>query len=127
MTPSSAKAKGRTLQKWLRSVILDLNPELGADDVRSTGMGQKGEDVQFSPYARSLVPIQVECKNYAKHAVYAHYDQAATHGSSQPVAIIKQNRRDPLAVVDAVFLLRLLRAVYGNSEELSRKQTVDGT
>lgn len=65
--------------------------------------------MQLSPAARKVVPYQVECKNLARHAVYKHYDQAITHGGYQPLLIIKQNRREPLAVVDAKHFFELIK------------------
>ena len=67
----------------------------------STSMGAGGEDVKLSPHARDLIPFQFECKSLAKVAMYSHYDQAHTHGTHEPVVIIKQNGRKPLAVLDA--------------------------
>lgn len=109
MRTSSAKAKGRTLQGWVRDIILSINPELMGEDVRNTSSGAQGEDVQLSPAARELIPMQIECKNLARHAVYKHYEQASTHGNHEPLLIIKQNRSKPLAVVDAAYYFELLR------------------
>ena len=47
--PSSAKAKGRKHQQWVRDKILELFPELESDDVRSTGMGQGGKTFSCHP------------------------------------------------------------------------------
>ena len=46
MKTSSAKAKGRNLQKWVRDIILESFPGLEPDDVRSITMGDSGEDMQ---------------------------------------------------------------------------------
>ena len=110
MTPASAKAKGRELQKDVVAAFLAAFPHLEPDDVRSTSMGAGGEDVQLSPAARRVIPHQVECKSYAKHAVYAFYDQAATHGKHRPLVVLRANRRKPLAVVDFDFFVELLQA-----------------
>ena len=53
-TASSSKAKGRLGQQEVRDKILKTFPELEPDDVRSTAMGQSGEDIQLSPRARKL-------------------------------------------------------------------------
>lgn len=108
--PQSAKAKGRKFQQWVRDAILDLNPELEPDDVRSTSMGAGGEDLQLSPAARKLLPISVECKHRAKVALYKDYKQAsANSGPHEPVVFLKADREKPLAVIDAIFLLNLLK------------------
>lgn len=107
MKPSSAKAKGRKLQQWVRDAVLRLFPQLEPDDVRSTSMGANGEDVLLSPAARRLFPYSIECKNLNKIAVYNYYEQAVSNcpKGSEPLLIIKQNRSKPLAVVDAEYFM----------------------
>lgn len=108
MKPSSSKAKGRKLQQWVRDLLLEIFPVLEPDDIKSTGMGQSGEDVQLSPAARKLIPYSIECKNRTTISVYAWYKQskANTPTGSEPILIIKQNRDRPLVVVDAEYFLR---------------------
>lgn len=103
MKPSSIKQKGRLLQQWVRDVILKRHPSLEPDDVRSTAMGQSGEDVQLSPSARRLIPVGIECKNYASMAFYKWYDQAVlnTPKDCEPVLVCKANHRKPVVIVDA--------------------------
>ena len=109
MKTQSAKAKGRKLQQAVRDGILERFSTLEPDDVRSTGMGQSGEDVQLSPAARKLFPYSVECKNLAKIAVYNYYQQAETNcGKHEPLVVIKQNRCRPLAVVDLEHFMKLI-------------------
>lgn len=110
MLTSSAKAKGRNLQKHVVARILHYFPSLQPDDARSTSMGNGGEDVQLSPAARKLLPISVECKNRASFAIYKDFEQAKSNaGKNAPVLVIKQNRGVPLAVVDLEYLLTLLK------------------
>lgn len=108
--PASAKAKGRRLQQWVRDEILRRIPGLEPDDVRSTSMGAGGEDLQLSPAARKALGISVECKARNSFAVYKDYEQATANCPSraEPVVIIKQDRKNPLAIVDAGFFLDLL-------------------
>lgn len=111
MKPSSSKAKGRKLQQWVRDLLLDIFPVLEKDDIKSTGMGQSGEDVQLSPAARKLIPFSIECKNRTTISVYAWYKQSKTNTpvGSEPVLVIKQNRDKPLVVVDAEYFFRETR------------------
>lgn len=97
------------LQKYVRDKLLAKYPELEPDDIRSTGMGQSGEDLQLSPAARAKFPFQVECKNLARIGVYKYYAQAATHGDAEPLAVIKQNRSKPLVILDLDYFLGLLK------------------
>ena len=113
---SSAKAKGRELQNWVRDKLLSLFPKLEADDIRSTAMGQSGEDVQFSPAARKVIPYSIECKRLAKIAVYSLYEQAvANAGKYEPLLIMRGDRKKALAVVDAEHFFALVKA-QGNKQ-----------
>jgi hypothetical protein len=70
---SSSKAKGRLGQQEIRDKILKTFPELEPDDVRSTAMGQSGEDIQLSPKARKLLPISAEVKRRKTLSNLDHY------------------------------------------------------
>lgn len=109
MKPQSAKAKGRTLQKWARDLILTTFPSLEPDDVRSTSMGADGEDIQLSPAARRVVPYQIECKNKATSQIHTYYDQAKAHGKYEPLVIVKKDYHIPLAIVSAEHYFNLLK------------------
>jgi hypothetical protein len=72
-------------------------------------MGAQGEDIQLSEAGLKSFGYNVECKNLAKIAVYKFYEQATTHGSAEPLVIIKQNRSKPLAIVDLEHFIDLVR------------------
>lgn len=105
MTYNYTYKKHWTLQQWVRDVLLRLGKPAGLqiDDVRSTSMGNGGEDIQLSPAARALFPFQIECKNKKSYSVYKDYKQAALHGKHTPVLVIKQDNDKPLVVVDATW------------------------
>tara|TARA_R100000541_G_scaffold16235_1_gene25833 strand:+ start:9772 stop:10128 length:357 start_codon:yes stop_codon:yes gene_type:complete len=110
ITTASGKAKGRKHQQWTRDQILALHPTaLLPDDVKSTSMGAGGEDVQLSPAARRLFPYSVECKAHKSFAFYKIMEQAAANSpkGSEPLVIIKGDRKKPLAVVDAEHFFKL--------------------
>lgn len=108
MLPRSCKGKGKKLQNWLRDALLkDSGLQLG--DVKSTTMGERGEDVQLSPAGRKVFPFQWECKSKANYSVYKDYEQACTHGEHTPILIIKQNGDKPLAVVDAEWFINYIK------------------
>lgn len=114
MKPSSAKAKGRKLQQWVRDEILKRFTSLEPDDVKSTAMGQNGEDVQLSPAARKLVPLSIECKSIAKFAGYKFLEQSdGNSGKNQPIAVVKANHKKPIVLVDAEYFLDLLKGKDG--------------
>lgn len=103
MNTASGKAKGRRLQQLVRDLLLKLHPSLEEDDIKSTAMGQGGEDVQLSPAARKLIPYTIECKARKSVGVYPWYEQAMANNPKNhiPVLVIKQDRKKPLVVVDA--------------------------
>ena len=110
ISTASGKAKGRNLQKWARDQILALFPaDLLPDDVKSCAMGSGGEDVQLSPAARRLFPYSLECKAHKAFAFYKIMEQAAANSpkGSEPLVIIKGDRKKPLAVVDAEHFFKL--------------------
>lgn len=82
---------------------------LEPDDIRSTAMGQQGEDIQLSPAARKVFPYQIECKAKGKSAMHTWYDQAKTHGSYQPLLIVKQDRKEILVAVTLEHFLELIK------------------
>ena len=112
MKTSSAKAKGRVLQQRVRDLILEAFPQLEADDVRSTGMGQSGADIQLSPAAQKLFSYAVECKNQERLSLWDSYDQACSNsGNLEPLLVVKKNRRKPLAVIDLEKFIELLKSL----------------
>lgn len=85
-------------------------PTLNGDDVRSNPMGSQGEDILLSTRARELVPLSIECKSRATIAVYNWYDQSSTNcpKGSEPLVVLKADRKKPLAMVDAEYFFELM-------------------
>ena len=134
---SSAKAKGRNLQNWVRDQIIKLFPEL-VNDIKSTPMGVTGTDIQLSPLAQGKIPLAIECKAQESISIWAAYEQACEgaklenkkiadlerkvsdilesdhyiYKRVEPVLILKRNRKAPLAVVDAEYFLQLMQDKY---------------
>lgn len=107
MKPSSAKAKGRKHQQYVRDQILKRHLSLDGSDVRSTSMGAGGEDVQLSQAARALVPLSIECKHRASYAFYKDYDQACANApkGSEPILVARANHRPAVAIIDFEYFL----------------------
>ena len=107
MKTQSAKSKGRLLQKWERTMlieILDVHPE----DLESRSMGAGGEDLIMARAARKKFPHSIECKNVERLNVWDAYEQACDNaGDYEPLVVIKKNRKDPLVVVDAQYFIKL--------------------
>jgi len=110
MKTRSAKNKGKRLQNSVRDLILETFTELEEDDVRSTTMGDSGEDVLLSPAARKLFPFSIECKNQESLNVWRAWEQAsANSGKHDPILVIKKNNVKPLVVVDAEYFVNLIK------------------
>ncbi|MDH7971053.1 hypothetical protein QH494_02570 [Sphingomonas sp. AR_OL41] len=109
ITTASAKAKGRNLQKSVVSSLLERHPTLTADDVVSCPMGSNGADIKLSQAAKAAIPFDFECKARAKIAmVYEALDQARRSPDRIPLAVIKADRKRPLAVIDLETFLSLI-------------------
>jgi hypothetical protein len=111
MKTSSAKAKGRNLQRWVVERILNTFPELHEADVSSRSMGAQGEDVLISPRARQLFPYSVECKAHNAFSVYGYLEQAQQNCPQgvEPLLVIKGNHKKPLVIVDADYFFKLIK------------------
>lgn len=109
MKTSSAKSKGRKLQQIVRNAILKAFNHLTENDVRSTGMGQNGVDVQLSEAALKVFPYSVECKNKEKLNLYAEWQQTTENlmQNTEPLLVIKKNRKEALAVVSLKHFMEL--------------------
>ena len=105
--PSSAKAKGRKLQQWFATKlveILGLDPE----DLESRPMGSQGEDIIMGKQSRNIFPYSIECKNQEAVNVWKAYEQAESNcGKYEPLVVIKRNRSKPLVLVEAEYFIKL--------------------
>ena len=77
----AAKAKGRTGQNEIRDKLLETFPEFEEDDIKSTTMGDTGEDIQLSPAARKRMPITIEVKR-RKSGMKTAYDYSVSSFAS---------------------------------------------
>jgi len=107
MKTSSAKAKGRKLQQWMRNLLIE-KLEVHPEDIESRSMGAGGEDLIMARAAREKFPMSIECKNQEKVNVWEAYKQAEDNsGKYEPVVIIKRNKSKPLVVIDAEYFVSL--------------------
>jgi len=75
-------------------------------------MGQSGCDLYLSPAARDRFPYGVECKRQEAIALPAWWRQCTRNAAAEgltPLLVLKQSRREPLAVLRWSDLLALLR------------------
>ena len=108
MKTRSAKNKGKRLQNSVRDILLETFTQLEEDDIKSTTMGESGEDIQLSPAARKLIPYAIECKNQESLNVWKSYDQAQNNCKGyEPLLVIKRNRSKVLVVLDAEYFVHI--------------------
>ena len=107
---SSAKAKGRRLHQWVRNYLHSNLKGIEKDDVTSTPGGVNGPDIGLSPLARKLFPWTVECKSRSSFSIYEALEQAERNliKNTKPIAILKGDRKQPLALLYAEDLLEIL-------------------
>lgn len=108
MKTSSAKAKGRNLQKWVRDKLLEIYPLLTKDDIRSTSMGSAGEDILLSSVARIELPYTIECKSRNCISVYKWLEQGADSVYTS-IVFAKGNHKEPIVIMYAEDFFKLLK------------------
>ena len=109
MLTSSAKGKGRRLQQWVVSKLLEKFVHLEVDDITSRSMGAGGEDVMLSPLARKSIPYAIECKNVERLNLWATLTQAEQNANGYiPLIVFKRNRSKVYAVIEFDRLLEMM-------------------
>jgi len=110
MKTRSAKNKGKRLQNSVRDILLETFTELEPDDIKSTTMGESGEDIQLSPAARKLIPYSFECKNHEKLNIWSALEQAEEYAhKGTPVVVFKRNRSKTYAVIELKEFVDLIK------------------
>ena len=107
----AAKSKGRGGQQEVRDKLLETFPEFEADDIKSTTMGDTGEDIQLSPLARKTLPISIEVKRRkaGMKTAYDYIEQAGNHGKGEPVVFYRSDRQPWIIMVSMDHYMELLR------------------
>jgi len=108
----TAKNKGRLGQNEIRDKLLEAFPEFEPDDIKSTTMGDTGEDIQLSPAVRKKLPISIEVKRRkaALKTVYDFLDQAAHHGKGEPVVFFRADRKPWVVMVGIEHYIELIQS-----------------
>jgi len=85
---------------------------LTEDDIRSTGMGQSGEDIQLSSTARKQIPYNFECKNVEKLNIWSAISQAEDESKKHkttPIVVFKRNRTKTYVTMEFDAFIELLK------------------
>lgn len=104
MKTSSAKAKGRSFQKWVSDKISEtIGIKNGKDElIDSRPMGNSGTDIILIGKAKELFPYSVECKKHEKWNMMQFIEQAKTNSVDDNwLLFISKNRFKPVVVMDA--------------------------
>jgi len=111
MKPRSAKNKGVRLQNMVKSELEAVFEELRDGDVKPAIMGESGVDIVLSPYARDIIPFDIECKNTEKLNVWAMMKQAEENAGEGriPLGVFKRNYSKVYACLDLEELFAIMR------------------
>jgi len=111
---SSAKAKGRELQRWTCQQIADITGYewgcSGSDSpIESRPMGQHGCDVRMESHVRKLFPFTVECKRRETWSVPEWIEHAKTNCLKETdwLLIMRRSYHPPVVVMDAEAFFRI--------------------
>ena len=113
---SSAKAKGRNLQKWVCEQISKLTgipwSSNGKEDapISSRPMGQSGTDVRLESHVKKLFPFSVECKWCESWSVPSWIEQAKENQEkgTEWLLFCKRSRHSTIVILDAEVFFKLL-------------------
>lgn len=112
MKPQSAKAKGRTLQKWACEKIAEVTGlEWGKDKpIESRPMGQSGVDVRLDKEALARFKFSVECKFCEKWSLPQWIEQAKSNmiDGTDWLLVVKRSREKPVVIMDAEAFFKML-------------------
>lgn len=113
MKPQSAKAKGRSLQKWVCKKIAEVTGlEWGKDKpIESRPSGQSGTDVRLEVKALKMFPFSVECKFQERWKIQQWIEQAKANEVEDTnwLLICKQSRKPPVAILEAEAFFDILK------------------
>ena len=108
MERKSGKAKGRRLVYEIKDIFLKYF-KLEEDDILIPSGSAPGEDIQFSPLAKKLIPFSIEAKNQEKLSIWSALKQCEGNSKGRiPLLIFKRNRTKTYAVIELEELLKLM-------------------
>lgn len=115
MKTSSAKAKGRRCAQEVKELILRFfGTEMLEEDITVTPSGVTGPDLQFSPLAKGIIGLAIECKNVESLNVWKALEQAEGEARSGiPALFFRRNRSKLYVAMEADIFLRILALSKG--------------
>lgn len=114
---SSAKAKGRNLQKQICEMISKLTgfswSSNGKEDcpISSRPMGQSGTDIRLESQVKKVFPFSIECKWQENWSIPSWIDQAKENQEkgTEWLLFCRRSRHPTIVVLDAEVFFKLLK------------------
>lgn len=129
MKIQSGKAKGRRLQQFVCSALLDIGAKFGleAGDIASCSMGANGLDVILSPLARRIFgPLAIECKNRETLNVTTIFEEhARKYPDSVPMVVHKRNFSERLVTLRLSDFLHIFNRSLAHEAASTREAVSD--
>jgi hypothetical protein len=121
MSMEDRQSKGQRLQKDTANKIVELNPNLTSEDVKSCPPYKNGADIILSDKAKRILKIKLECKNHGRFKVlYSNYEYGTKHNEAGDAILIVDDEggktaegadRKPLAIMDMEYFFKLLAKI----------------
>ena len=121
MSMADRQEKGQRLQKDIANKIVELNPNLTSEDVKSCPPYKHGADIILSDKAKGILNIKLEAKNYDRwKTLYAQYEYSTKHDEAGESILIVGDEggktaegidRKPLAIMDMEYFFKLLAKI----------------
>jgi hypothetical protein len=110
--PASAKAKGRALQNQVAELLREAF-DLADEDVKPAIMGEQGEDIHLSAFAREKIGLSIECKNQERLNIWDALKQAEANAPDDldPVVVFKRNRSSTYVALDFTAFVYMVQAL----------------
>ena len=127
MKTSSAKAKGRKLQDFVRDIFRDIfRHVLEKDDITSRIMGCSGTDINFTPHASKLIPFSVECKNVERFSINSSLKQCESNSPEGrvPLLVFSKNRDDIYVALKFNDFIKLVYPDWKPNVEIRGKNVI---
>lgn len=129
MRTSSAKAKGRRLQDFIRDTFRYIFKEqLEPDDIKCAIMGTSGTDIVLSPAAKKLIPFDIESKNQENVSIPAALRQASANAKPGrvPLVVFKKNHGKVYVALEYDAFMKLIyKADIQQITEAIKKQEAE--
>lgn len=116
---SSAKAKGRELQKWVANKISEITGiKCGKDElIESREMGQSGVDIKLIGTVRQLFPFSVECKRCERINLSQFIEQAKANQKENTdwLLVTRRSKEKAVVSIDAEIFFKLYGRIINDN------------